>query len=152
MHTLRTEIRRNRVACGSVSLPSATPACVADVASTFFFFSFALELRTKDFLLLLLLGLRLLCFRSQIFRSGRVLSSTGCRIRNESTKVYNTFLFCTAIIFCATCVCVCVVPSLPGHRSDRTGANSPYQTWTGAELLSVLLRNPELTRPGLYSS
>jgi hypothetical protein len=49
-------------------------------------------------------------------------------------------------------VCVCVVPSLPGHRSDRTGANSPYQTWTGAELLSVLLRNPELTRPGLHSS
>ncbi len=122
----------------------------------FSFGSFAVELRTKD-ILLFLLGLRLLCLRSQILRSGRALSSIGCQ--SEKKVLKSIIRFCSArqsyfvlLVCVCVCVCVCVVPSLPGHRSDRTGANSSYQTWTGAELLSVLLRNPELTRSGLHSS
>jgi hypothetical protein len=30
-------------------------------------------------------------------------------MRNESSKVYNKFLFCTVIIFCASCVCARVL-------------------------------------------
>ncbi len=116
----------------------------------FSFGSFAVELRTKD-ILLFLLGLRLLCLRPQLLRSGHVFSSIGYQ---SETKVLKSIIrFCSARqSYFVLLVCVCVVSSLLGHRSDRIGANSSYQTWTGAELLSVLLRNPELTRLGLHSS
>jgi hypothetical protein len=73
----------------------------------FSFGSFAVELWTKD-ILLFLLGLWLLCLRSQILRSSRVLSSIGCQ--SETKVLKSTIRFCSAgQSYFVLLVCVCVL-------------------------------------------